>query len=694
MNTIFFGLSLFWAYWLFIEFGLRTSESSDMAAAWSVLGSMRFGVVPLMLHFLLLYSGRTKTPTPLPLHFALYIPVFVITGMEAIGILSWYEPIRYGSGWVVDRKNMVLTGLLFGWIATLFVLMFLTAVFTSGISRDLYAKRPRGFIPLTALIAVNGIATWILDPLTLKFSGLFTANGPVATAVFAYFIYKYNLYTISPVTAAEDIFAAIPEALFITTPEGSIIKVNAKAESLTGYGAGDFVSMHIDRLFAEGFAKNIFCKAVSSELNSWSHEAMLLPKDGKEIPVVVNTSLIRKTKKNIPVAMVVSCRDSSFEKMALDEFRKTEQLEALGFLAGGIAHDFNNLLTSIVAYLSLVRSTEEISDSVKEKLDKVDAAAHMVINLNRQLATISKGSKPNKERCSVKEIIEGSVQLALSGSAVECHVDIPEDLYSIEADPGQLNQVFLNLLVNARQAMPRGGVVGVICRNITIDEAKWIEVSVSDQGSGIEADNIDDIFKPFFTTKEQGTGLGLSVVKSVVEKHGGTVTVSTRKNIGTTFFVRLPCGEGCETDLKKNRVSDSVFSDKLKGKILVMDDEEGVKRAITMLLSEKGHLVIGVDHGAAAISEYLRHRAEGAPFDLLILDVTIRNGYGAQEVIRRLHEIDAGVQAIVMSGYRENILMKNYKSFGFVDVIPKPFDSHQIYRAVNNILMKKYAQPA
>ncbi|MBN1578723.1 MAG: response regulator [Chitinispirillaceae bacterium] len=687
LNGVFFALALFWAYWHFIEFGLHTSESVDMVVAWYVLGALRVGVVPLMLHFMLLYTGRINGKKQLPLHLALYLPVVIITAIEVVGILTWYEPLTYTGGWIIERKSVVITGLFMGWILTLCALILLTAI-TFDRSGE---KKIRFFTGLMILLAVIGTATWILDPLTLRLPGLFTMNGITVMTAFTFLIYRRNFFTISPMTAAEDILAAIPDALLITTIDGDVQRINAKAEVLTGYERADVARLHIDHLFAAGFARNIYTKAVSSERNTLTQESMLRTKPGNEIPVVVNVALILKTKKNIPVAMVISCHDSSFEKMALDEFRKTEQLEALGFLAGGIAHDFNNLLTSIVAYLSLARSTEEISDSMREKLDKVDSAAHMVINLNRQLAAISKGSKPNKERCSLKEIIDSAIQLALSGSSIECHRVIPDDLHSIDADATQFNQVFLNLLVNARQAMDHGGIVGIICRNISIDDAPGIEVAISDQGSGVQSANIDDIFKPFYTTKEQGTGLGLSVVKSVVEKHGGTISVSTRRSVGTTFMIRLPAQDTRTTDPQAPEPADDMQPPKT-GKILVMDDEEGVKRAITMMLTERGHTVVGVDHGAAAISVYLKHRSEGTPFDLLILDVTIRNGYGAQEVIRRVRQIDPGALAIVMSGYRENILMKEYQSYGFIDVIPKPFDSHHIYHIVNKALLRRQEQ--
>jgi PAS domain S-box-containing protein len=491
---------------------------------------------------------------------------------------------------------------------------------------------------------------------------------------------------VTPSTAADDIINAVPDALLITTIEGMVERHNPMAENLTGFSEDEIARLHIDTLFGAQFARHIFSKAVSSQRNVWTQETMLRTKPGNEVPVVVSVSLIHKTKKRIPIAMVISCHDSTFENRALDEFRKTEQLEALGFLAGGIAHDFNNLLTSIVAYLSLAKTTEDISESMRQKLDKVDAAAHLVIDLNRQLAALSKGAKPNRELCSLREILASAIQLAQSGSSIECRTSFPDDLHSVNADAAQLSQVFLNLLVNARQAMDHSGVIGVTCTNLTLGDTFWVEVTVTDQGSGITAPNIDDIFKPFYTTKERGTGLGLSVVKSVVDKHGGTVTVTTRKGIGTTFTVRLPSGkDAAALQAVQASVEDS-RSVPAPGKILIMDDEEGIRRAITLMLTDKGHTILGVEHGAAAIAAYLKHRSEGVPFDLLLLDVTVRNGYGAQEVIRRLREIDPGVRAVVMSGYRENALMKDPQAFGFLDVVQKPFDTKEILDVVNRTL--------
>ncbi len=692
LNRIFFWCAVVWGYWHLIEFGLHTSETMDKAVAWSVLGAFRLVLLPLILHFVMLSTGESDVRKKKTVHFALYAPALVFCLAELAGLFFWYELVRFDHSWLVDRKNIVLSGCILGWALTLMALCVLSAVVFFRTSSNDKKRSAALFSGMVGVLTLVGMVTFVLDSLFLKFPGLFGINGATVMVVFSSIAWYHNFHSFSPMTAAEEILNAVPEALLITSVDGNVLRINPKAEEVTGYPGSEAYSLHIDTFFEPGFYRGLFAGAASAKNGSCVQETMMRGRSGSELPVVVSAALIHKTKKRVPVAMVISCHDSSFERKALDEFRKTEQLEALGFLAGGIAHDFNNLLTSIVTYLSLARNTEQLTDSVKQKLEKVDAAAHLVINLNRQLAAISKGAKPKKECCSIKEIIESAVQLGLSGSTVECHCMIPENLHAIEADATQLHQVFLNLLVNARQAMERGGIAGIICRNIEVDDRPWVEVVVSDQGCGIPDEKLSDIFKPFYTTKEHGTGLGLSVVKSVVEKHGGTIEVATRRNVGSTFTVRLPSRDVENTGQPEPETECAASSQ--KGRILVMDDDESVKRAITLMLAEKGHSVTGVDHGAAAIAAYLKNRSDGTPFDLVILDVTIRNGYGAQEVVRRLHEIDPNTVAIVMSGYLDDVLMREYRTYGFVDVIPKPFDLDRIYRVVDRALVVRQAEPA
>lgn len=683
---VFLGCALSWALWHLYVFGIVTSDRPGTFFGWSLIGVARFAALPLSLHLLLRSTGDRDTDDFSKLVTVVYVSAGAIMLLQVVTIVNWLEPVRDHAGWLLNRENRVAGSITAVWealVGGLAILLSLRRFFSSGAS---LRSSPGSIAGVTLVIVATGGIFGSLELLSGRVTGISVLGVSVAGAGCVLVGSRRRFSPDRIVAVAEDVLGAIPDALLIASTEGIIQRVNPKAEIMTGYDTVSAIGMHIDRLFEPGFAEALFERTLRSEKNIWTQESLLRTQSGKEIPVVINLSLVRKTRKKLPVAMVISCHDSSFEKMALDEFRKTEQLEALGFLAGGIAHDFNNLLTSIVAYLSLARTTETISDSLSDKLDKVDSAARMVIDLNRQLAAISKGSRPNKEHCSLRDLLTSAVQLSLSGSSIECRTDIPEDLHAIEADTTQINQVFLNLLVNARQAMEHGGVIGIRCANIAMEGSAWVEVEITDQGCGIPEEKLDEIFKPFYTTKKQGTGLGLSVVKSVVEKHGGTVTVVSRRGVGTTFTIRLPSFEKApEGTVDRNAIPDRAVCTR-PGKILVMDDEEGVKRALTLILEEKGHTVQAVDHGAAAITAYLKHRSEGTPFDLLLLDVTVRNGYGAREVIKRLREINPGVAAIVMSGYGENDLMKEYRNYGFCGVIEKPFDSERIYQVVNTAL--------
>jgi PAS domain S-box-containing protein len=689
-NRTYFVFILFLAYWHFITFGMHSSERPEMASAWSILGVLQACGAPLFFHFILNCTGTIKNERSLRLYLLLYLPALLVSAGELAGILFAYEPVQHAGIWFLDRNNSIVEGFWVGWITSFMVLSILVTV-SAFITGEKERKRTNATI-LASLVGLSvlGTVTYFVDIRTQVYSGIFIINGLALFAFTTYTSWRRNLFTISPVTAANDILMAIPDALFITTVEGAVVRSNPRACLMTGYDRTEICRLHIDTLFEEGFGRNLFGRVMNSDRFAWAQDAILKPRTGKEIPVVVNAALIQKTKRRIPVAMVISCHDSTFEKQALDEFRKTEQLEALGFLAGGIAHDFNNLLTSIVAYLSLARTTEKLSDSLKTTLDKVDSAAHLVINLNRQLATLSKGAVPDKTACSLSDIINDAVQLALSGSSIECRHRIPDDLHAVEADGTQLNQVFLNLLVNARQSMKQGGIIGIICSNTEHDGVPFVEVVITDQGCGIPGEKLEAVFKPFFTTKSQGTGLGLSVVKSVIGKHGGSISVSSRVGVGTSFVVRLPAYIYVKKDSTGTEPSSQGSPGSKPARILVMDDEEGVLKAIGLLLKRRGHTVVGVEQGGAAIKEFLRQRSEGKPFDLLILDVTIRNGYGAQEVIRRLKEIDPDVCAIVMSGYRDSVLMKEYREHGFAGVIQKPFEAEQIFQVIDITLQQRF----
>ena len=242
------------------------------------------------------------------------------------------------------------------------------------------------------------------------------------------------------------------------------------------------------------------------------------------------------------------------EKKMEGEIQKVQRLESLGIRAGGIAHDFGNLLTVILGNLSLMELYGKDELNVSEAIEVFEAtkiAAHRAKNLTQQLLTFAKGGAPVKKVASIVKLVEDTVSFALSGSPVRCEVSMPDDLGWVEIDEGQIGQIINNLIINAIQAMPQGGIIRICAENVTIRpedgvplrEGKYIKLSIQDQGVGIPKKYLQKIFDPYFSTKSTGSGLGLAISYSIIKKHEGHITVESQIGVGTTFHIYLPALE-------------------------------------------------------------------------------------------------------------------------------------------------------
>ena len=371
------------------------------------------------------------------------------------------------------------------------------------------------------------------------------------------------------------------------------------------------------------------------------------------------------------------------------ELLKLQKLESVGVLAGGIAHDFNNLLTGILANISLARIVPQ--DKIYERLVEAEKAAVRAKDLTRQLLTFSKGGAPVRKTIFPESVIRDSVALSSSGRKAICEVLMPDDLWPIDADEGQISQAINNLIINADHAMPEGGKIIVSCENIEIGECcplplrsgKYITIVVKDEGIGIPEENLGKIFDPFFTTKDKGTGLGLATTYTIIKNHEGHIAVESTLKSGTAFIIYLPASESQTTVRKPWEVQVKPG----KGKILIMDDEEIIRQVSCEMLKYMGYEVECAEDGPGAIEMYTKALKSGSPFDVVIMDLTIPGGMGGKETIEKLLETDPAVRAIVSSGYSNNHVMSNFRDFGFVGKMEKPFKigelSVQIRKVIN-----------
>jgi len=390
------------------------------------------------------------------------------------------------------------------------------------------------------------------------------------------------------------------------------------------------------------------------------------------------------------VQLIEYCIDVTESRRIELDRQRIDKLESIGILAGGIAHDFNNALMSIMGNISLAMIQPDPA-KIEKKLKDAEMACLRAKDLTKQLLIFSKGGVPIKKTELISDFIKESVIFALSGSNVRADFKVPNDLLPVNIDEGLMNQVINNLVINATQAMPLGGKIKVLAKNLDINDdsglplkvGRYVRMSFEDHGIGIPKENIQRIFDPYFTTKQRGNGLGLTESFSIVRKHEGYITVESTVDVGTTFHIYLLASPDALPIKKADTIKEPI---KGEGKILVMDDEKYIRDAIAEMLSKLGYKVTTAIDGFEVIQLYLQAKAEGQPYNLVILDLIVPGDMGGEEAIQKLKKIDTQVKAIVSSGYSSDPIMADYKDYGFNGVIPKPYKIQELSEVVYKVI--------
>ncbi|MCC7429578.1 response regulator [bacterium] len=462
---------------------------------------------------------------------------------------------------------------------------------------------------------------------------------------------------------------------------GEIVFVNKIAENLVGFNEAEIIGKHFCDVFSmtdEKTGKPCSKTFLEDVKNSF---CAILTKDGTKKIISKSISPIATVSgKNIGAIIVF--RDITEKRKMEEELLRVEKLESISLLAGGIAHDFNNLLTAICGNITLAKIFLSPTETkVLQRLQEAEKTSFRAVDLTKQLLAFSKNGAPIKSQASVMELLKESAYFDLSGSNVKCDFSIPENIWKVEVDEGQICQVIDNLIINASQAMPNGGKIEIICENVYLDETdllplpngNYVKISITDNGIGIPKANLKKIFDPYFTTKEKGNGLGLPTCFAILQKHNGYITVESEVGIGTTFLLYIPASFK-EEELSKN--NQGVFlpqSSSGKGKILLMDDEEIIREVAGNILDYIGYETYFAKDGKEAIELYKKFYQANEPFDIVILDLTIPGGMGAKETIKKLFEFDPKVKAIASSGYLNDPLISNFQKYHFKGAVTKPF---------------------
>jgi len=489
---------------------------------------------------------------------------------------------------------------------------------------------------------------------------------------------------------------SIGDAVITTDVNGSVTFMNPVAESLTGWRQKDAVRRPLKDVFniidehtgeqIEDPVTRVLRDGVAVGL---ANNTVLIARDGTKRSIDDSGAPIKDCKGNI-MGVVLVFRDITEKRRAERELLKADKLESLGVLSGGIAHDFNNILTSILGNISIAKMFAKPGDKIFERLEEAENDCVRARVLTQKILTFSRGGAPIMKTAFISELLRDSASFALSGSNVRCEFSIPDDLWRIEVDEGQIAQAISNLIINASQAMPGGGVINLLAENIVVDERQgiplnnggYVKISVTDHGIGIPKEHFQQIFDPYYTTKRGGSGLGLAIAYSIVKRHNGYIDVKSIPGKETTFSIYLPASP-------KEALAEKESGEKIrggKGKILVMDDEKMIRDVVGDMLGILGYEAGFAKDGAEAVELYKKAEQSVRPFDAVIMDLTVPGGMGGKEAVRKLAEIDPEVKAIVSSGYSDDPVMADFRKYGFSNVVAKPYNIKELGDALYEVL--------
>jgi len=492
---------------------------------------------------------------------------------------------------------------------------------------------------------------------------------------------------------------SIGDGVICTDAAGAIILMNKIAQDLTGWKEEEAIGKPLTEVFhiineeTRQRCGNPVDKVIQTGgIVGLANHTVLISRDGTERVLADSGAPILDRDGKI-IGVVLVFRDITKQREMEKEFQRVEKLESIGLLAGGIAHDFNNLLMAILGNISMAKMYASADDKLFKSLEEAEKASLCAKDLTQQLLTFATGGEPVKKAAFISELIKDSASFVLRGSNVRCDFSLPDDLWPVEVDKGQMTQVFNNLIINADQAMPEGGIIKVKAENISIGAehnlpvkaGKYVKITVKDEGTGIAEKYLPQIFDPYFTTKQKGSGLGLTTAYSIIRGHNGYISVESELGVGTSFYIYLPASE--KEPLKQKEKAKELFVG--KGKVLLMDDEEAVREVVGEMLKMIGYEVEFAKEGAEAVEFYKKAKESAEPFDAVILDLTVPGGMGGKDAIQKLLEIDPGVKAIVSSGYSNDPIMSDFKKYGFRGVVAKPYKIGELSEELHRLMRRK-----
>ena len=494
-------------------------------------------------------------------------------------------------------------------------------------------------------------------------------------------------------------FNSIGDGVIATDVDGKVTMLNKVSEELTGWSEREARGKPLTEVFhiineqTRVICENPVDKVLETgRIIGLANHTALISREGIEKSIADSAAPIRNRNSEI-VGTVLVFRDVTLENRVNAELAKNKKLESIGILAGGIAHDFNNILTGIMGNIDLARTKIAFDNEAISLLEAAESAVQRASKLTQQLLTFSKGGEPVLELESIYDLVRESADFTLTGSGIACRIDRDTELWAALVDRGQIAQVIQNIVLNARQSMPEGGTIHILCENfvkhansssmLPISPGDYMRIAITDEGVGMHPSLLEKIFDPYFSTKQEGSGLGMAITLSIITKHQGYIECESTPGLGSTFTLYLPATRESVAD-KSHQFDEHKGS----GKIMVMDDEEMIRLLTENMLENCGYSVTHACDGEEALKLYKEAMEKSEPFDIVIMDLTIPGGVGGKETIGKLLELDPGVSAIVSSGYSNDPVMANFKDYGFKNCLTKPYVQASLTEVVSKVMQK------
>ncbi len=480
---------------------------------------------------------------------------------------------------------------------------------------------------------------------------------------------------------------------YISRPDGTLLACNPAFAKMFGFNSVSEARQHnLNELYPNPQARDAFLQLLKEKGKLEYFEADLRAKDGKPVYVIENASAAFDSKDEL-TEIKGYLFDITERKLLEEQLHQAQKMESIGTLAGGIAHDFNNILGAILGYASFMKMKITGEHPFYNYIDVIERSAVRASELTGQLLAFARGGKFNTAAVDLNEVVAETVKMLKStfDKLIEIKTHLKSKLPTVDANSGQLQQVVMNLCVNARDAMPEGGrlIIETGTANIDAEYAKthvearhgtYVTLTVTDTGVGMDKETIRKIFEPFFSTKEpdKGTGLGLSVVYGVVRNHGGFVRVYSSPDEGATFTIYLPVSGKPKTEA----VSQDEAPQKGSELVLVVDDEKEISLILKEILRNQGYQVLTAENGIEAATIYEKHHQN---IKLVILDM-IMPKMGGRETFAQLKNINPGIKALLSSGYSRHGKAEAIMQEGIRGFVQKPYKANDLLSAVRRAL--------